>query len=212
MDWSDYEGVWKRQELPLGAGADVSDIARTFEAKSRKLRCAAAARDFAEAGAGLVVAAAYVCFWWKVGKSGWPIAIAIALVLGVSGFFLRERFRVRRKRLGPDAPLLAKVEADLAELRRQARLVRSLWWWYLGPCAGAIAVQVGIMVHRSPPWGPLRNPAVLTVFCGFFALVLWFAWEVNRAALRRRIHPRTEELEKLRLELLGKSTASPLLG
>jgi len=205
MNWSDYEAAWKRQELPVGIDADLPTLRATFEAKSRKMHGAILVRDLTEAGAGLAVVGAYVFFWWQLKAAGWPMAFAIALILGLCGFFVRERFRARRLRLGADAPLLAKVEADIAELRHQGRLVRTVWAWYLAPCAGAIAIQVAAILHRVPSWNPLHRPAVLLGFVAFFALVFWLVWLINRRALRKRIEPRLDELEKLREDLLSGS-------
>jgi hypothetical protein len=202
MNWNDYEAVWKRQELPVGSNADIASLVATFEAKSRKLHAVVQASDFAEAGAGLVVATAYAFFWWQAGRTGWPLAFAIALILGVTGFFLRERLRARRTRMGADAPMLEKIDADLRVLRRRCHLVRTMWIWYLGPCAGAMAIQIGLIIHRSPPWDPIREPAVFIGFCTFFALMFWFAWTINHRAVRKRIEPRIEELEKLRREII----------
>jgi len=201
MNLNDYEGVWKRQELPVGSNADIASLVATFETKSRKLHAVVKVSDFAEAGAGFVVATAYAFFWWQMGRAGWPLAFAMALILGVTGFFLRERIRARRTRLGADAPMLEKIDADLRVLRRRCHLVRTLWVWYLGPCAGAIAIQVGLIIHRSPPWDPIREPAVFIGFCTFFALIFWFVWTINRRAVRKRLEPRIEELEKLRREI-----------
>jgi hypothetical protein len=201
MNWNEYEAAWKSQELP--AGADPAALRATFEAKSRRLHGTLLVRDLTEAGAGLAVIAANALFWWKIRAAGWPMVFAIALILGVSLFFVRERLRARRLRLGAEAPLLAKVEADITELRHQRRLLRTLWAWYLGPCACAVAIQAGVAIRHAPSWDPLRSSMILLTFSAFFALVFWLAWAINRRALRRRIEPRLLELEKLRRELLA---------
>jgi hypothetical protein len=203
MNWNDYEAVWKRQEPPVGETADLAGLRTTLEARSRKLHGVLLVRDFGEAGAGLLVAAALAFAWWRLGRTAWPMALAIGLLLGISAFFIRERFRARRLRPDADAPMLAKVEADLSLLRRQCRLVRTLWAWYLGPCAAAVALTVGVIVRREPKWSPLRDPALLAGLGFLFALVFWFGWELNRRALRRRLEPRLAELEKLRRDILS---------
>jgi len=197
MNWNDYEAVWKRQEPPIGSRAELPALFASFESRSRRLHGVVMVRDFAEAGAGVFVPCVYAFLWWKLGRDAWPMAIAIALILGISALFIRERLRAHRFRLGADAPLLAKVETDIALLRHQRRMVKNLWLWYLGPCAAAIFIQSAVFYRREPAWSPLREPAVLTVFGAFFALLFWFAWEINRRALRKRIEPRLEELEKM---------------
>jgi hypothetical protein len=214
MNWNDYEAAWKRQPLPIGANADAADLRATYETKSRKMAAAIQVRDYAEAGAGLVVAVAYVFFWWQVGRDGWPMAFALALILGLSGFFVRERIRARRLRLGPDAALLVKVGADIAELRRQCHLLSLVWAWYLAPCAGAIAIHFWVIIRRTPSWSPLREPLVIAGFGGFFVLILGLVWMMNRRALRKQLEPRLAELEKLRDDLLEQDddeAAAPVL-
>jgi hypothetical protein len=210
MNWNDYEAVWKRQELPVGANADLAGLRATFETKRRKLAAAIQVRDFAEAGAGLIIAAAYAFFWWQVGRAGWPLAFAIVLILGVVGFFVRERLRARRLRLGVDAPLVAKVTADIAELRHQCRLIRSLWAWYLAPCAGAIAIQCWVIIRRAPAWSPVHEFWFLFGLGFCFAVVFWLAWWMNRHALRKQLEPRLAELEKLHRDLT-RPPAQPLV-
>ena len=203
MNWNDYEAVWKRQELPVGANADLANLRATFETKRRKLAAAIQVRDFAEGGAGLIVAAAYAFFWWQLGRAGWPMAFAIVLILGVVGFFVRERMRARRLHLGADATLMAKVAADIAELRHQCRLIRSLWAWYLAPCAGAIAIQCWLIIHRAPAWSPVHASWFLLSLALCFAVVFWLAWLLNRHVLRKQLEPRLVELEKLHRDLTG---------
>ncbi len=216
MNWNDYEAIWKRQELPVGAAADLATLKDTFETKRRKLAATLFARDLLEAGAGLLVAGVFLFTWWKMGKEGWPMVFAIALILGVSGFFARERFRARLLRLGADAPLLAKVEADIAELRHQRRLLLNIWSWYLAPISAAMvivcATLVRILVFKGPPgflstlW---EHPAALAWIILYFAVVLplcfWGAWALNRRAVRKGIEPRLEELEKLHRDLTSSS-------
>lgn len=212
MNWNDYEAVWKRQALPVGATADVAELRHTFEAKRRKLAATLLVRDGLEALAGLLVVGVFAFVWWHMGKEGWPIAPAIILLLGVTGFFVRERIRTHRQRLGPEASVLAKLEAELAELRHQRRLLLNVWAWYLAPCAGAI-VCFGVAVIRKmlvdlPPGfftKLLEHPLLIAGILGYCVVVLpllfWGVWAMNRRAVRKNIEPRIEELEKLRQEL-----------
>ena len=206
MNLSDYEAVWKRQEPPVETKADIANLRATFASKSRKLYATLLVRDLTEAVAGVIVAMAYSFFWWQFGKVGWPLSVAIVLILGVAGFFVRERFRARRNRVSPDAPLVVKVQADLAELCHQRRLVLKLWYWYFAPIAAAMAIQYTVLFQMAPPGSLIRDPIFILVF-GVFPglLIFWLVWILNRQALRKRIEPRLAELEKLHRELLSTS-------
>lgn len=213
MNLNDYEALWKRQELPVGEADDMAKLRNTFETKNRKQAATLFVRDLLEGLAGLLVSAVLAYIWWHIGPNGWPLSFAIALVLGVSGFFARERFRVRRLRLAANATLLAKVEGDLTELRHQRRLLLNLWSWYLLPLAGAMVIVV-VTVARLLPADILaalqKSPAALAWIIGYFVLVVplcfWGAWWLNRRAVRKQIDPRIIELEKLRDDLLSSTS------
>jgi MFS family permease len=201
MNWNDCEVIWKRQPLPLGEKADVGELRRRFDEKHRKMAAAIFARDVAEAGAALLVAAVIGFLWWKTGTHGWPFGLALLLVLGVGGVFVRERVRARRSPLGPDAPLLTKVAADIAELRHQRELLLRMRTWYLGPVFAAGMVVSLVITIQSSPWSVVRSPWFQLVFTGGYLLLSWFAWIVNRREIRQRIDPRITELEKLHADL-----------
>lgn len=203
MNWDEWEMIWKRQELPRGADEDLETLRETFEAKRRKSANALLARDVLEASAGLVVCGVLVCLWWKLGRPGWPIAGAILLLLGVTFFFVSERFRAHRGRLGPDAPLLAKLEAEIAELRHQRRLLMGIWRWYLAPIGTAIVIVCLTIARSRPAWDISRSGLFLSAYFSFCLLLFVAIWALNRRAVRRRIEPRLAELEKLRSDLLS---------
>jgi MFS family permease len=217
MNWNDYEAIWKRQELPVGVHADFAVLRETFEKKRRRLSATLFARDLLEAAAGVFVSGVFAYTWWQMGRGGWPMAFAIALILGVSGFFVRERVRAHRLQLGADVPLIAKVEADIAELRHQRRLLLNIWSWYLLPCIGAIAIFGATVVRLlivSPPPGVIlsalwEHPAALAWIILYVAVILplcfWGVWTINRRAVRKQLEPRLEELEKLHRELRSSS-------
>jgi hypothetical protein len=209
MNWSDWEMLWRHQEQPFGAAADVAMLRQTFEAKRRKLARSLFVRDIAEAAAGVFVAGALVYMRWHKKSVGWPIVIAVALVLGVTGFFIRERIRTRRLRLGAGAPLLAKLEAEIAELQHQRRLLWNVWPWYLGPIVVAWAIVGVTALANTDATGRamLTHPLVIGFIAGYFVLcvlLFWAVWAVNRRAVRTQLDPRLEELANLRRELLGR--------
>jgi hypothetical protein len=202
MNWNDYEGIWKRQQLPVGAGADLAALRREFEAKRRKLARRLFWRDLREAAAGLFAAGVFAFVGWQMGKQGWPIGFAVLLMLGLTGFFIRERVRVHRQRLGAEATLLAKHEAELAELRHQSRLLLSVGIWYLAPCIAAAAI-VGVTTMVCAPIALSAKLLAGAIMLLILALTCWGVWALNRWAVRKQIEPRLAELERLRQSLVS---------
>jgi hypothetical protein len=207
MNWNDYEAIWKRQKLPVGARADLAVLRETFESKRRKMAATLFVRDIVEASAGVVVTIAFVLIWWKQGRAGWPIALAIGCILWVTGFFIRERIRAHRNRLGADASLLAKLEAEIAELRHQQRLLLNVWTWYLAPCLVAILIVLATILLNAPVKAVADHLLIVGGFFGAYLVLLgfvfWLIWFANRRAVRKGIEPRLEELEKLHESLLA---------
>lgn len=209
MNWNDYEAIWKRQPLPVGETANLAELRATFETKRRKMAVTLLVRDLIELLACAFVLWAQIRYWKKIGPTGWPMSIAILMILFVAGIFIRERLRARRSRLGADASLLAKVEADLAEQRHQRHLLLRVWAWYIAPCAVAILIHKSVLLSHAGE----RDPRSFVISVIFTAALCWLVWALNRRAVRRRIEPRIAELEKLHRDLLdnngGESPALP---
>lgn len=201
MNWNDWEMIWKRQELPKGEAADLAVVRENFDHKSRQLARNLWLRDWLEAGAGVAVLVFLAAIWWRQGWSGWPVGVAMALIAGVTGFFVRERFRAKKGQPMSDAPLLVRLEADIAELQRQRRLLGSVASWYLGPIGVAIVLVAVNLSHRVPAWNPAGSSLFLGGYLLLVAGLLGLIWRVNRRAVRERVDPRLVELEKLRDEL-----------
>jgi len=203
MNWNDWEVVWKQQELPRGADADVAKLRETFEVQSRQLAKSRLVRDVAEASAGILVSVVMAGIWWRQGRAGWPIGVAIALTLGVTGVFLRERRRAQRARVGPEAPVLTRLEAEIAELQHQRRLLMGMGKWSLAPLGAAIVIGCLTIARSRPAWDPARDPRFLGAYFLFCALLFWVVWLMNRRAVRQRVEPRIAAWEKLRSALLA---------
>ena len=151
-----------------------------------------------EAAAALVVAGVFA----HMGPVGWPTALAVVLMLGLAGFFVWERFRAHQQKVGADASLVAKLEAEIAELRRQRGLLLNVGTWYLAPCMGAAAIVAATaLIHAPKPLAAkLAAGAIMLIL---LALVSWGVWALNRWAVRKCLDPRLEELEKLHQSLLA---------
>lgn len=201
MNWNDYETLWKRQKLPAPETADLAKLKEQYETKRRRLAATLLVRDWIELVACGIGVFAYIRFWQQVGPSGWPMAFAILLILGVAGVFICERMRSRHNRLSSTASLLAKIESDLAEMHHRRRLLLRVWAWHILPCAVAILIHASVIVRRTRPWDPIREPFTLGLVGVGLALLCWLAWTVNRTAVRKQIEPRIAELERLHRDL-----------
>ncbi len=203
MNWNDWEFIWRRQKAPVGADADIERLKEAFEATHRMQARALMVRDFTEASAGVLAAAALGFFGYRMGRAGWPFVLVVALILGVAGFFILERFRARRRRVGPSATVLERVEADLAEMRRQRRLLMSVAVWYIAPIFLSEIIVVATVGARARSWELQRDPVFIGGMLLFLLIVNAWAWHINRRVVHKRIDPRLAELEKLRNELLS---------
>jgi MFS family permease len=210
MNWDDWEMIWRRQEPPVGADADVALLRQTFEPKRRKLARGLLVRNAIEGVGGVLGAALLVGFAWHVGPAGWPILLGAALILGVAVVFLRDLVRIRRSRVGPEASLLAKLEAEIAELRHQRRLLTNIGTWYFLPYLLAMAIVASTTARIKVPAGVLTalltTPAALAwivVLAGTTAFFIGWAWWDNGVVARKRCELRLAELEKLHREIVS---------
>lgn len=198
MSWRDYEAVWKRQPPPVGAGADIAVLQETFESTHRKMAATLQVRDISEAAAGGLGAICFGFVWWQQGVQGWPIAIAIILILRVSGIYVRERLSAPHQQGSNGTTMREKVNRDLEVLQRQRQLFRDMWRWYLAPLFVAIHIVMLTIICHRPAWDPLRSLSFQLGFLFFNGLIFWFVWLINRRAVRLQVEPRIAELEKLR--------------
>jgi hypothetical protein len=149
---------------------------------------------------------------WHYGKAGWPLAISTLLFFAVTCVFIVDLIRSRRCRVGPGAPLLVKIDVEIAELRHQRRLLGTWWAWYLLPgiLAGGIAfVTLGRLNYGEAPPGFLTNLLTTPITLAWIVILLvlpsYFligVWRDLRKALKYA-QLRLDELEKLRRYLLS---------
>ena len=202
MNWNELKTTWASQKLTTTPLTDPEALRRDFEAKRRRFARTFFWRDVREAAAGLFVAGVFAYVGWQMGRVGWPIALAVVLMLGLTVFFVRERLRAHQQKVGADASLVAKLEAEIAELRRQRGLLLNVGTWYLAPCIGAAAIVAATaLIHAPKPLAAKLAAGLIMLI--FLALVSWGVWALNRWAVRKQIDPRLAELEKLHQSLLA---------
>lgn len=200
MNWNELEKVWRAAPVP--AGAPAVDAAE-FPARRRKLARALARRDWLEAGTGFLVAAAFAGFLGWLRVSDWRGWTAVLLVLAVSAFFVRERRRARQLRPGPEAPLLAQLEGEIAELRHQRRLLRGVAGWYLLPLStAALLFAWALLDFVAAKTGHFDTSFLLKFSVGALGLDV-AVWWLNCRAVATEIEPRLRECEAMRADLAG---------
>ncbi|HEY3756615.1 MAG TPA: hypothetical protein VGL42_10740 [Opitutaceae bacterium] len=173
-----------------------------FAKKSRKLARALFWRDIRELLAAALLMFLFVKDALHRGSAGWPIWLGIALLVPVAGFFVKERIRAHYRKTAPNASVLEKVEADLAELRRQRSLLQNVGKWYLGPIFLSWLVVLA-STHFHGLGGILRTPLQMSGYAAGGVALFYFIWKLNRRAVRRQIDPRISELETLKIGLLA---------
>ncbi len=202
MNWDELEKTWSAQKLPAWSAERLAEMEAGFAAQQRKLERTLFWRDLREAAAGVFVALVFARVGWYIGRHGWPIAVAVALMLALSGFFVRERWRARRRRPGAEAELLTRLNGEIAELERQEWLLTHVASWYLGPILAAAAIFGGTVLVNAPPPAPVKwvtGAMMVGVFAATSVFVVW----LNRRAVQRTIAPRLLELREWRSALIS---------
>jgi hypothetical protein len=212
MNWNEWEMIWSRQQMPVGAGADLARLKQTFEAQRRKLRRSILIRNISEGATGLALSALVVFISAHAGVGGWRMWTGLALLLGVSLVFVFDFIRALRSRLPGDATILAKIDAEIAELRHQRRLLARIGVWYFVPMTASLVLIVSAWaarIGRAIPPGMLHDalntPTIIIWLVSTMAITgaatAW-VWREQVKSIRTRVNPRLEELKKLRDDLL----------
>lgn len=215
MNLNDYEAIWKRQDLPRGADADLLDLKQSFEGKRRKMELTILLRNFMEGVGGILASAGFGLLTWKLGLTDWPVLLGLMLIAGVSCVFLHDWWRFERARLGPETTMLAKLDANIAELRHQRGFISHYGKWYLGSYGTAVLlISYGFLqqLGRKAPPGflvtllttPSTAAWIAILFIVPIAATVWWWLDIQKM-IRLRIDPRLAELEKLRADLVSTS-------
>ncbi|HUJ27009.1 MAG TPA: hypothetical protein VLW85_13375 [Myxococcales bacterium] len=193
MKWTDCEDAWRRQPAGAATAAEIAALQAGFEATSRQLARRRRLRAAIEMSMGPLVSIAIACRWLFTGRGGLATLVAILLILGG---FTASWLMCRRSRQAPsqDAPLLVKVEADIAGLESDRRLLVTMRTSVYGAVI-AVVLLVPFVIYIAID---RRADSFAVAFSIYFSATLIAGWLLNRREVRRRIDPRLDELEKLR--------------
>jgi hypothetical protein len=203
MNFEDWQKVWQDEPAPLPE--DVKAILTDVRRKARAFDRSIVWRDLREVVAAVIVA---VAFGWtglaadKEGVSPWLCWIAAIIPLGVAGFLLVDRQRMRRSRPTGERTVLAAIDQALIEVRHQARLLRSVVWWYILPLGVATLLFLAFVLGQAPL--PIAARATAGAVMAFVIVAINIrVWWLNHLAVRRHLEPRIRELESQRLGLVA---------
>jgi hypothetical protein len=189
MNDQELKNLWQQQKLePAPALPDVAQISRMRE-KTATFQRQLKARDFRELAACVVIVVVFAIYFFTtphlVSRIGDLIVIAGAVFIGW------KLIHTRRSVQQPlaDAPVKEWLHSELAQVQRQAELLRTIAWWYLLP------LYVGVNVST---WGipTVSLAARISFSVGTGLLYLGIYW-LNQWARRRQFLPLEQELEAL---------------
>jgi hypothetical protein len=197
MNWHDCEAAWKRQTVPAASPQEVAALEASFGQKRRQMARARFVRHVIEGSMGPLVCIGLGLSWWITGRGGWPMVFAMLLILVGFGVYWLAFTRRPRSEPGLDAPLLTRVDADIADLQRRRRALLTMRSWTFAPVyAAALLVPFVLLVRKHD---------FAIGFSLYYAAVTLLAWAHNRFEVRRHLDPRLDELEQLRQGLAARA-------
>lgn len=111
---------------------------------------------------------------------------------GLKVIYKMHRTRTIQKPAAFDAPVREFCRIELDRLDRQIQLLRSVLWWYIGPCLiGVNTFYVGL---AGPGIGSL-------VYCIVTLLLGWGIYRANMRTVTQELTPRRDELTGLLSQL-----------
>jgi len=202
MNWDELTDIWHHQPQERVPEAQFEILRKTFEKKSRRLAGVLFWRDLVELLAAVFVTISFGMAAIERGKAGWPLWISTVLVIWVAVSFLKERVRAHRKKTGPHASLLEKIDADIAELRHQRRILLKVGTWYLGPLFLSWFIAMASTRFHGLG-GHLRTPFQMAAYFTGVLMLFWLIGKLNKRAVRKKIEPRIADLVNLKDNLVA---------
>jgi hypothetical protein len=198
MNPSDLENIWNEQGPIKPDPKDIAKIADAVRSGDRKFRRTIWWRDLREVGAALILAAVF----GNIGQTGYRW-IAVASCLFVAGFIIRSRLGERFR--ADQASVADQVQQMIRGTETQIRLLRSVFWWYLLPCAiGTLA----IVLDRASAQDHLprrADPFHLPIFFATMIMLSIGVYWLNQRAVRKHLEPRRASLRQMLAELRQQS-------
>lgn len=210
MNFDHCQQLWATQSTPApndgatNTTAGDAALLKRIRADARRFERTIFWRDAREILAALFVSAVFARIAWAAHREGspsWPCWLAATLPLGVAIHLLVDRLRHRRPRPIPGAAILDELDHSLASLRHQARLLRTVFWWYLLPLGmSGTLLALQVFLYAPTPL-PVRIFSAITALLIIGLVHIWIG-RLNRRTLKTQLEPRIAELETYRQTFL----------
>lgn len=194
MDWNEMRMRWKSSPAVPGT---LEDIAAVRE-RDRKLRGIVKRRDWLETAVALIVMPFFLWVAWTASRDGQLITAAFAAFIALWAGFVPLRLWYTRRRmptLHPDRSLHEYLCEERDAMLAQARMLESIWIWYLGPCVIGV---LGLVLSRKPP--TLGTWIYCGVVVGSCALIGWANHLAARSHFRAIADDIGRQLQQLNWE------------
>jgi hypothetical protein len=194
MNSSELESIWQKQHAFEPSPENIAQLANALHSADRKFQRIIWWRDVREAGAALICAAVF----GFVGQT-WLRWVAVTGCLFVTAYIVVSRMAVRYRAEG--LSLVERLHQMLHQTQMQIRLVRSVLWWYLLPCAIA---TIAFVLDRASGQGRLPkkfDPFYLAAFVGVMSVFYVAAYWLNQRAVRKSLEPRRARLQEILTDL-----------
>jgi hypothetical protein len=183
MEIEDLRGAWRRQGEE-GAAADSSAELRRVRERAEELSKTVARRDRLET---LVAVALLPVFAWLAFRTSLPVSKAGAAIIAVACVLIPLRLRwARGSSPDPTLPTTDFLRRERERVQTQARLLRSVLYWYLAPLGIGVVLFVG-----GSPVAVAWKVAYAVIVTAFFGWVL----HLNHRAVATELEPRLRELD-----------------
>lgn len=183
MDWNNLRQRWQS-----AAAADAFDDVEAVRERDRKLRGTVKRRDYIETAVALFVMPFFLWTAWNLATGDKLLGAAFALFIALWAGFVPLRLWHTRRRMPtphPDRPLREYLDEEREAMLAQARMLESVWVWYLGPCM--IGVLGLVFSIRTPTIGTWVYVGIVVAFC---VLIGW----ANHVAARKHFRAMAEDI------------------
>ena len=197
MTFDELKENWQRQKTgKLNLDSDL--LLREVKRNKKHFESAIFWRDVREVGIAIPLSIFFL--YLGIENIQWPLVLLGVLAAFVGIFMVVDRIIQKKKMPQYRDSLTNCINTSLVQVEHQIWLLRNVFWWYLLPIGGGIAIFIGYhtwAIRNMPELG-MRFLAGYAVSCVFFC---WGVYALNQWAVRKYLVPRRQELMQLRSSL-----------